>query len=90
MLPRMIGELVPRNKFKKKTVERVIHDTVISNGGGLFFEDLLGKLPSKHGNISIKNPDMVESIIQSMADIKILYYQGNVVKRFVYVLPKKI
>jgi hypothetical protein len=87
MIPRMIGEKVCRD-LKPLSIKKVIKDTIVLSGGGILFEDLIGRLPHKHSNL-FKNPDMLESYIQSMPLIKIIKYQtSNGIKRFVYIPVK--
>ena len=88
MIPRMIGEKIHRD-LKPLSIKRIIKDTVILSGGGVLFEDLIGRLPQKHSNL-FKNPDMLESYIKSMSLIKIIKYQtSNGIKKFVYIPVKE-
>jgi hypothetical protein len=81
---KVIGEPVKRISTRKVSIQKTIRQTVEFSEGGLLFEDLMGRLPHKHGTLP-QNPDELESIIHSMTDVKILNYQSlRGIKRFVY------
>ena len=46
-----IGVPAERDRTRKVPIQKIIRQTVELNEGGLLFEDLMGNLPEKHGEL---------------------------------------